>query len=122
MKKISIVFFAVLLFSACNKEDETIAVQYKASNGFSNTQIKYRDAEGVLVSENIDFEGGEDVWTYSFDGKKGDIVFVSARCYDSISSITLQILLDGKVFKEGTSNNETDEILTVSGTIPYYNE
>jgi hypothetical protein len=122
MKRILYVLLLVLLFSACNKEDETIIVQYKASNGYSNTQIKYRNAEGVLVSENINFVGGEDIWTYSFDGKKGDIVFVSARYYDSNSSITLQILLDGKVFKEGTSNNETDEILTISGTIPYYNE
>ncbi len=122
MKQIGLFLFAVLLFSACNKEDETVVVQYKASNGYSNTQIKYRDAEGVLVSGNIDFPGGEDVWTYGFDGKKGDIVFISAIYYDSTSSITLQILLDGKIFKEATSNNETDEILTISGTIPYYNE
>jgi hypothetical protein len=122
MKRILYGLLLVLLFSACNKEDETVVVQYKASNGYSNTQIKYRDADGVLVSKNINFVGGEDVWTYSFDGKKGDIVFVSARYYDSSSSITLQILLDGKVFKEATSNNETDEILTISGTIPYYEE
>jgi hypothetical protein len=122
MKKVSFILFAFLLFFACNKEGETIVVQYKANNGYSNTEIKYRNADGVLVSESVNFVVGEDVWTYSFDGKKGDIVFVSARYYDPNSSISLQILLDGKVYKEGTSNNETDDILTISGTIPYYNE
>ena len=122
MKRVIYISLLIIFFSACNKEDETTVVQYKASNAYSETQIKYRDADGILVSKNINFAGGEDVWTYSFDAKKGDIVFISAQYYDPNSSITLQILLDGKTFKEGTSNNEANEILTISGTIPYYTE
>lgn len=122
MKRIVYISLLLFFFSACNKEDEAIVVQYKASNGYSETQIKYRDADGVLVSKNIIFAGSEDVWTYSYDGKKGDIVFISAQYYDPSSSIALQILLDGKIFKEGTNNNEANKILTISGTIPYYTE
>ncbi|RLD59416.1 MAG: hypothetical protein DRJ05_06440 [Bacteroidetes bacterium] len=119
-----IIYFSLLfiLFSACDKEDETIVVQYNASNGYSETQIKYRDADGVLVSKDIVLVGGEDIWTYSFDANKGDIVYLSARYFDPNSSVTLQILLDGKIYKESTSNNETDKYLTISGTIPYYTE
>ncbi len=122
MKSVIYISLLIIFFAACDKEDETIVVQYKASNGYSETQIKYRDAGGILVSKNIDFVGGEDIWTYSFDGNKGDIVYLSARYFDPNSSISLQILLDGKIYKEGTSNNETDKYLTISGTIPFYYE
>ena len=122
MKRVIYISLLIIFFSACNKEDETTVVQYKASNGYSETQIKYRDADGVLVSKNINFVGGEDIWIYSFDGNKGDIVYLSARYFDPNSSISLQILLDGKIYKEATSNNEADKYLTISGTIPYYNE
>lgn len=122
MKKVICISMMFILLSACNKEDEKIVVQYKASNGYSETQIKYRDANGVLVSKEINLVGGEDIWTYSFDGNKGDIVYISARYFDPNSSITLQILLDGRIYKEGTSNNEKDKYFTISGTIPYYDE
>jgi len=50
---------------------------------------------------------------------KGDIVYLSAIYYDSTSFVKIQILVDGKVYKEGSNNERPEEYITISGTIPY---
>jgi hypothetical protein len=61
----------------------------------------------------------EDIWDFNYTDKRGEIVYISARYTDSTSSVNVKILIDGKVYKQGSSNNEPNKYVTVSGTIPY---
>jgi len=119
MKNLIYIPVILLIIFACEKESTIVKVRYKVSNAYSETEIIYRDIEKNLKTEMVDFQSGEDVWQYSFEGEKGDIVYISTRYTDSISSVKVRILLDGKIYKEGSSNNEPGKYVTVSGTIPY---
>jgi len=76
-------------------------------------------SSGNVLAETIDFESVEDVWTYSYTDKRGEIVYISTRYTDSTSSVNVRILVDGKIYKQGSSINEPNKYITVSGTIPY---
>lgn len=119
MKKILLI--AVILFlalTACEKESEQ-AVTYRITNSDSGFEVNYRDGDGILQHEQVATQSAMDIWTYSFDALEGDIVFVSAIYKDINSAIKVQILLDGKVYKEGSSTSDTTKFVVVSGTVPY---
>ena len=118
MKYLVIIFLVFLLFS-CNKENEVVEVIYRLSNGYSKTFVAYQKEEGDLQKDTLYFESGEDVKNYTIDVKKGDIVYLSALYEDSLSSISLEILLDGKIFKSSSSNNEAGKYVIVSATVPF---
>lgn len=118
MKTKLIIFIAFAILS-CNKEDTQVGVTYQISNAFSTTTITYRDQNGIMNFDTLNSDSGEDVWNYSYNGEKGDIVYLSAIYQDSASSVTVNILLDGKIYKSGSSNNEPGKYVIVSGTIPY---
>ncbi|MEZ5195169.1 MAG: hypothetical protein R2764_01825 [Bacteroidales bacterium] len=119
MKKLIYIFALLLIILACEKEREEVAVKYRVSKAYSDTEITYRDKDAILETEVIQFESVEDIWEYSYSGKRGDIIYISTVYHDSSSSVNVEILLDGKTFKKGSSSNEPDKYVTVSGTIPY---
>jgi len=119
MKRLIYLFLISMLIASCEKDREVVPVKYQISNAFSPVNIKYRNTDGVVSSETIDFESSEDVWQYSFENKRGEIVYLSAKYSDSTSSVKLMIIIDGKVYKQGSSINEPEKYVTVSGTIPY---
>lgn len=119
MKKTVILSLFLLLLFSCEKEDESVQVIYKVSNAYSSTTINYRDVSGSIITESVNFASGQDIWQYNFETVRGEIIYLSAQYADSSSSVNLQILIDGKVFKEGSSNNEPEKFVTVSGSIPY---
>lgn len=107
------------LLASCENDREVVPVKYQISNAYSPVNIKYRNADGAVISETIDLESAEDIWQYSFENKRGEIVYLSAKYSDSTSSVKLMIIIDGKVYKQGSSVNEPEKYVTVSGTIPY---
>ncbi|MCD4735999.1 MAG: hypothetical protein K8R53_08150 [Bacteroidales bacterium] len=113
----------VILFSAifcnCEKENEHQLIKYQISNAVSEVSFSYRINNGNLKEESILFNSKEDIWKYTFEANKGDIVYISARYTDSISSVTATILINGKIYKQGLSNNEPNKYVTVSGVVPY---
>jgi len=118
-KKLGYIPIVIFLLLGCEKESSQVQVKYLVNDGYSKTEITYLDENNNLNTKNIDFQSSEDDWEYSFSRKKGNIVFLSSVYHDTISSINIKILLDGKIYKQGFSNNEPDKYLTVSGTIPY---
>jgi hypothetical protein len=119
MKKIVVyVVFALFFLASCEKET-TYPVTYRITNSDSGFNVNYRDADGALQSEKVTTQSAEDVWSYSFNALEGDIVFVSAIYKDINSAIRIQVYIDGKVYKEGSSTGDTTKYLTVSGTVPY---
>ena len=119
MKKLIYIYLIFILLVACEKERQEVMVKYEISNAYSKTEIDYRNSEGNIISETIDFESVEDVWNHSYTEKRGEIVYISARYTDTTSSVNVRIIVDGKIYKQGSSINEPNKYITVSGTIPY---
>ena len=117
MKNISLVFI-VLLFLSCEKANEKDIV-YQVSDNSTGYALNFRNAEGKLIKTQIVPESSEDVWKYSFQAEQGDIVFLSALYQNPADGINVQIFIDGKAFKQGSSQNDTLRYVTVSGTIPF---
>ncbi len=118
MKKLFLLFIVLLLMVSCEKEEQVI-VEYRVSNAYAETEISYKSMGEDLKTEIIDFQSGEDTWNYSLEMEPGQIIYLSAVYQDSASSVNLQIVIDGKVYKEGSNVNEPEKYLVVSGTIPY---
>lgn len=119
MKKLIYISLIFAVFIGCEKERQEVKVKYEISNAYSPIAISYKNSDGQIVAETIEFESVEDVWTYNYVDKKGEIVYVGASYTDSTSSVNIQIVVDGKVYKQASSNNEPYKYLIVSGTIPY---
>ena len=119
MKKFIYISVVFLILVACENENDAANVSYKVSNAYADTEVSYRDCNGITVSNLIEFESGEDVWNYSMKLNRGEIIYLSAVYQDSSSSVNLQIIVDGKVYKQGSSNNQPQKYITISGTIPY---
>lgn len=119
MKKLIFISLVITVLIACEKERKEVSVKYEISNAYSTVEVSYLNSDGNIIAETINFESIEDVWNYSYMDKRGEIVYISTRYADSTSSINVRILVDGKEYKQGSSNNEPNKYITVSGTIPY---
>ncbi|MFC2106721.1 hypothetical protein ACFLRY_00150 [Bacteroidota bacterium] len=115
--KISVVFIVFSLLISCEKEHSK-SVVYKISKNESGFSVQYRDVNGQLQKENIDLASKEDIWKYTFDADQGDILYLAAGYKDINSSCKVEILIDGKSYKQGYSSGDTVNYLIVSGTIP----
>lgn len=119
MKKLIYISLIFIVLVGCEKERQEVKVKYEISNAYSPVEVSYRNSDGNIATETIDFESSEDVWDYTYTDKRGEIVYISTRYTDSTSSVNVQIIVDGKAYKQGSSNNEPNKYITVSGTIPY---
>jgi hypothetical protein len=119
MKKFIFIFGLVIFAIACEKDDEQVDVTYRLSNAIADIDLSYRNVDGQIVTQTIEIRSLEDVWAKPLEMNKGDIVYLTAIYFDSTSSVKLQILMNGKVYKEASSNQKPEVYLTVSGTIPY---
>jgi hypothetical protein len=118
MRTILVIFVFVLFTIACVKENDKVPVQYRVSSAYAETEISFRNDQQDIITEIYPFQSGEDIWTWSGQLLKGEIVYLSTRYTDSASSVKVQILVDGKIYKESSSNNEPNKYLIVSGTVP----
>lgn len=104
--------------SSCQKE-AGVRVAYRTTMAISPYLVTYLDENGVKISETVIAQSTGDSWQYSFVGQEGDIIFITAKYSDPESSVKVQILVDGKIYKENSSTNDTLRYVTVSGTIPF---
>jgi len=118
MKRIIYIIPILLVLVSCQKDREK-QVSYIVTKAISGFDVNYRTADGSLLSEHIETSSAQDEWKYNFTANEGDIVFVSAIYNDIASAITVQILIDGKVYKQGSSVQDTVKYVTVSGTVPF---
>lgn len=109
---------AAFIFNACEKDAEYKTVTYQITNSPSGFYVNYLNENAVITKDTVVTASAADIWTYSFKALPRDIAFVSAIYKDSASAILVRILVDGKVFRQGASKNDTITYVTVSGTIP----
>ena len=120
MKKTRIIYVLpfLLLLISCQKTNEK-QISYIVTKSISGFDVNYRTADGTLIKERVEPASAEDRWTYSYVAEVGDIVFLSTIYKDISSAINVQILIDGKVYKQGSSKYDTVSYVTVSGTVPF---
>jgi hypothetical protein len=110
----------ILVFvSGCVKEPDPVSVSYRIGEAYAPVEIAYRDHNGNLQTRTVSFESIQDTWQETLSMNPGEIVYLSAFYSDSLSSVKVQIMTDGKVYKEAYSVREPDKYLIVSGVIPY---
>lgn len=107
-----------LLCYSCEKE-EGQKVRYQVTRSVSGFNVNYLNGEGILIRDTVTTQSAQDIWRFDFEAEPGEVVFISTRYTDITSAIKVQILIDGKVYKEGSSTNDTVSFVTVSGTVPY---
>jgi len=113
----NILILMLFLLAACEKDSSRL-VTYRVSDSVSGFSIRYLDKNGTLISDKITTQSAQDVWQYSYTGYDGDIVFVSANYKDPASAVKVQIQVDGKLYRQAASKNDTNTFVTVSGVIP----
>jgi hypothetical protein len=118
MKKILSLIFVIIITTSCTKQDEKKVI-YRASNAVSEYTVQYYDAGNNLQTVNVYPESTQDIWQKEVIKNEGDIVYLSGKYNDINSALKLQILIDGKVFKQTASSGDTLKYLVVSGTIPF---
>jgi len=118
MKKIVLLLVLLLPLLSCQKVDEVI-VKYVISDNASGFLVNYINEEGVMVSDAVINNSAQDTWSYAFTTDRGQIIFISAISKDINDGIKVSLIIDGKTFKQGSSNNDTTNYVTVSGTVPY---
>jgi hypothetical protein len=114
----TIAFIIFIGLASCEKSTEH-EVEYRITESVSGFNVRYMDGAGQMFSEFITTQSAQDTWKYSFRSDEGGIVFVSANYKDPASALKVQITIDGKVYKQAASKNDTVSFITVSGIIPY---
>lgn len=108
----------LLLLSSCEKEGDIKQLTYRVDEAYTPVEISYRRASGEIITVNQAFESVEDEWNYQCEAKAGDIFYASVVYNDTIASVKVAVLIDGKVYREKYSEKEPRQYITVSGTIP----
>ena len=115
---IPVLILSLLAPLSCSKSDDH-TVNYRISGSTSVFFLRYLDEKGEIVSDTLAAVSPEDSWSYAFSAGEGDLIFVSANYKDINSALRVQVLIDGKVYKQAYSKYDTVSILTVSGTVPF---
>lgn len=118
MKMRYLIWIAALwLMVSCVNENDRV-VTYRITDSASGFAVRYLDESGKVITQNVTVSSAQEVWNYSMISEDGGIVFVSANYKDPQSAIKVQVLIDGKIYKQSASRNDTVSFVTVSGVIP----
>jgi hypothetical protein len=118
MKRITPIILILFSLFSCEKSSD-VTVKYLATDAISPYTVTYRVASGDLVTEEVAAASAQDEWSYSFIASEGEIVYLSANYKEITSGIKVMILIDGKIYKQASSQYDTIKYIIVSGTIPY---
>ncbi len=118
MKKFILIVAILMVILSCEKREDK-QVKYIATDATSAYTISYRNAAGEIITRNIAAQSKTDRWIQTFTAEQGQIVYLSGIYKDIESGLKLMILVDGKVYKQGSSSGDTVNYLTVSGVVPY---
>ena len=121
-KYFSIIILAIfsILFVACEKQTDNVKVTYRIIYFQDGFEVLYRHDSDSLFKQKV--EGVYTLatpWIYSFEAKKGDILYVSMKDTIINSYSRVQILIDGKIYKEKARTQDRLMPVTVSGVVPY---
>ena len=103
--------------TSCQKQN-TVEIRYLVSKASSSYELQYKNQDGSLVETEVNPNSEEDIWEYSFISEEGEVVYLSTKYFDTNSSINIQILINGKVFKQTEEIGDPLKYIVVSGVVP----
>jgi len=119
MRKYFLFFiFISFLFVSCNKSYPR-KVTYIATASVSAYNLQYLNDQNVMVKEQVEPQSAQDIWKYEFMSEEGEIVYINGNYKDIQSALKIQVLIDGKVYKQGATAGDTLKYIVVSGVVPY---
>lgn len=118
MKKILILLVIVFAFISCEKDNYERKVKYLVTKSISGFDVTFLNENGDMIKESIIAGSENDQWTYSYDAGRGDIVYISVLDTLPTSFVKVQILVDGKIYKQASRDDDYMKPLTVSGVVP----
>jgi len=109
----------VVLCIACEKQTDNVLVTYRITDFQDGFKVYYKCMSDTLLSETVERAYTlATPWTYSFTAFPGDIVYVSMTDTVAMSFSRVQIIIDGKVLKQGTRTDDVTMPVVVSGIVP----
>ncbi len=121
MKKLVLFFTVVLLLMPGCAKYTRKRITYRASQALFPVALTYRDNNGILVADTFQPVGEQDIWSKNVMMNEGDIVYLAGKYNNIENSVLLEVLIDGKIYKQNSSKGDTVNYVIVSGTIPYQN-
>jgi hypothetical protein len=121
--KIKLSFLSLLMviaFYACEKQSDQVKVTYRIVNFENGFTVYYKNLSDTLLRENV--EGSYTLatpWKNEFMAEPGDIVYISMTDTTLESYSKVQILINGKVYKEKSRTSDRFMPVVVSGIIPF---
>ena len=115
MRSVFVVIAALTLMqlTACsNPYDNSVDVEYRVTGTASLVDVTYVN-KGGGTSQNDDVEVP---WSYSFEGNRGDFVYISAQNQGETGKVTVAIYRNGTIIESSTSEGAY-VIATASGTL-----
>lgn len=106
------------LLASCNKSYPK-KVTYMATASVSAYDLQYLNDQNVLVKTTVESQSAQEVWKYEFMAEEGDIVYINGSYKDINSALKIQLLIDGKIYKQDATQGDTLRYLVVSGVVPY---
>lgn len=118
--KIYILFLLLipLVLTNCNKTSQK-KVTYLATEAVSAYNLQYLNDQNELITTSVEPQSALDTWKYEFLSDEGEIVYINGSYKDINSALKIQLLVDGKVYKQGATQGDTLRYLVVSGVVPY---
>ncbi len=120
MKRLFIFTTLVFMFFAtgCNKP-YPVKVTYMVTGAVSAYNLQYLDNQNILVKTTVTPQSAQDVWRYDFEAEQGDVVYMNGKYDDIHSGLKLQLLINGKLYKQASTEGDTISYVVVSGVVPY---
>ena len=120
MKKIYLlsILFISLLNISCAKKAKNPVVIYEVTTSNEIFEVSYLDESGTKIQETITSNN----WKKSFNGKKGDSVYLSIKSNTLNSNIDAKIIYDGETIKSGKTYGKLSGeqvLLNLATTLPY---
>jgi len=118
MKKLISFTLILIVLAACHKPYQK-KVTYIATGAVSAYNLQYLDDQNELVNTEVIPQSAQDIWKYEFMSDQGEIVYINGDYKDINSALKIQLLIDGKVYKQAETTGDTIKVLVVSGVVPY---
>lgn len=123
MKNIFSTLFIILLtilFVACEKQSDKVKITYRILNFENGFTVYYKFDSDTLYKEVVD--GSYTLatpWKKEFYAEPGEIVYVSMSDTTLDSYSRVQILVNGKIYKEKARTSDRFMPVVTSGIIPF---
>ncbi len=112
--------FTTLSFLACEKQIDNVKVTYRVIDFQDGFNVYYKTQSDTLLNLRVDGPYTlANPWIVSFSSEPGEIIYVSVRDTVENSFSRVQVLVDGKIYKEKIRTNDRFMPVTVSGIIPF---